>query len=181
MIRRYDFACPACNQQTLNHLCEPDEMPVCAKCGVVMARLWTETPATIDDTLPGGARWIENLGHDPVWVETKTQLKAELDRRGLELRDTRERTAPDATPWATPTRLRAGVEDRHYERLAAWINRNLRRLYGPGAASPDSAVPGPANLVNPERIEEPLSEAEVGLVTTADAWLRAHGLPMLLR
>lgn len=38
----------------------------------------------VDDELPGGARWIENLGPEPVWIETKTQLKQELDARGLE-------------------------------------------------------------------------------------------------
>lgn len=38
----------------------------------------------IDDQLPGGPQWIENLGHAPVWVEDKTQLKKELDKRQLE-------------------------------------------------------------------------------------------------
>lgn len=38
----------------------------------------------IDDQLPGGPQWIEHLGHDPVWVETKSQLKKELDARGLQ-------------------------------------------------------------------------------------------------
>lgn len=43
-----------------------------------------QAQAVIDDQLPGGARFIENLGNEPVWVETKTQLKQELDARGLE-------------------------------------------------------------------------------------------------
>lgn len=40
----------------------------------------------IDDQLEGGPQWIENLGHEPVWVEDKSQLKRELDARGLEQR-----------------------------------------------------------------------------------------------
>jgi len=39
--------------------------------------------AMIDDQLTGGARFIENLGPQPVWVETKSQLRAELAARGL--------------------------------------------------------------------------------------------------
>lgn len=37
----------------------------------------------IDDQLPGGPQWIENAGHDPLWVETKSDLKKELDKRNL--------------------------------------------------------------------------------------------------
>lgn len=35
------------------------------------------------DTLPGGARFIENLGPEPIWIETKTQLARECKARGL--------------------------------------------------------------------------------------------------
>jgi hypothetical protein len=38
----------------------------------------------VADTLPGGPRWIENLGHEPVYVETTTQLKRECKARGVE-------------------------------------------------------------------------------------------------
>lgn len=41
------------------------------------------TGDTIQDTLPGGAQWIENLGDQPVWVESKTQLRREAAQRGL--------------------------------------------------------------------------------------------------
>lgn len=39
--------------------------------------------AMIDDQLAGGARYFENLGHEPVYVESKSQLRAELAARGL--------------------------------------------------------------------------------------------------
>jgi hypothetical protein len=37
----------------------------------------------IDDQLDGGPQWIENLGHTPVWVEDKSQLKREMEKRNL--------------------------------------------------------------------------------------------------
>lgn len=71
----------------------------------------TESPAVIDDVLPGGPRKMHNLGPDPVWVETKTQLALELASRGL-VQDVRDRhAADDKSPWATRTRLRPGAVD----------------------------------------------------------------------
>lgn len=46
----------------------------------------------IDDQLDGGPQWIENLGHDPVWVETKSDLKRELNARNLQPLVKSERT-----------------------------------------------------------------------------------------
>lgn len=71
----------------------------------------TDAPAMIDDVLPGGPRLMHNLGPDPVWVETKTQLALELASRGL-VQDVRDRhAADDKSPWATRTRLRPGAVD----------------------------------------------------------------------
>jgi hypothetical protein len=39
--------------------------------------------SVIDDTIAGGARYFENLGPERVWVESKSQLRAELSARGL--------------------------------------------------------------------------------------------------
>lgn len=41
------------------------------------------TAAVIDDQLPGGPQMLENLGHEPVYVETKSQLRSEMAARGL--------------------------------------------------------------------------------------------------
>ena len=38
----------------------------------------------IDDTVTGGERFFENLGHDRVWIDSKSQLKRELEARGLQ-------------------------------------------------------------------------------------------------
>ena len=51
----------------------------------------------IDDQLPGGPQWIENLDHEPVWVEDKSQLKREMDARNLQMKVATEHT-PSAKP-----------------------------------------------------------------------------------
>jgi hypothetical protein len=38
----------------------------------------------ISDALPGGPQTLENLGDRPVYVETKSQLRAELAARNLQ-------------------------------------------------------------------------------------------------
>ena len=64
----------------------------CEKCGAtVQPGEWPWCPhgfperplAVIDDSIIGGARMFENLGHEPVWIETKSQLRAELKARNL--------------------------------------------------------------------------------------------------
>lgn len=35
----------------------------------------------IDDTLEGGARFFETLGHTPVWIESKSQWRREVAKR----------------------------------------------------------------------------------------------------
>ena len=55
-------------------------------CGGKNTHGYPERPggaAMIDDTVPGGARYFENLGEQPVWVSSKSQLRDELRARGL--------------------------------------------------------------------------------------------------
>ena len=65
----------------------------------------------IDDTLPGGARWMHNLGDKPVWVETKTQYSRELSSRGLVQAERNTYNKSDKSPYATRTCLRIGQHD----------------------------------------------------------------------
>ncbi len=39
--------------------------------------------AFISDELPGGPRMLENLGHEKVYIRSKSHLQAELKARGL--------------------------------------------------------------------------------------------------
>lgn len=65
----------------------------------------------IDDTLTGGARWMHNLGDQPVYVETKSQYRAELKSRGLVPAERANYSKDDKSPYATRTRLRPGQRD----------------------------------------------------------------------
>lgn len=37
----------------------------------------------IDDTLEGGARFFDTMGHEPVWIESKSQWRREVAARNL--------------------------------------------------------------------------------------------------
>ena len=39
--------------------------------------------SVINDELEGGARWFEHMGHDPVFIESKSQWKREVAARNL--------------------------------------------------------------------------------------------------
>lgn len=117
----------------------------------------------IDDTLPGGPRWMDNLGHEPVWVETRTQLKRLLAERGLKLRETNNYNRKDQSPWATPTRLRSGVEITPY-------------LYGLASEVTRPRVP----LVRP-RAEETLLAGDVRAIQDLEAAVTALGYRLGIR
>lgn len=77
---------------------------VCEQCDAVISRLaWDYQPAptcgqhgamvedgaqrvsshgVVDDTIIGG-RWCETLGHEPVWIESNSQLRREAEKRNL--------------------------------------------------------------------------------------------------
>lgn len=80
------LACSTNADHRWEQLVGPGKDPVCPVCGGVGIRpdpAAPNSPTVIDDQLEGGAQWIHNLGHDPVWVETKTQLAQEQKARGL--------------------------------------------------------------------------------------------------
>ncbi len=94
-------------------------MSVCDKCGAtVQIGEFPFCPhgpvgkgGVIDDTLPGGARWMHNLGDQPIFVETKTQYNAELKARGLVQAECNSYNKDDKSPYASRTRLRPGQRD----------------------------------------------------------------------
>jgi hypothetical protein len=70
---------------------------VCDDCGqIIGVGEWPWCPhgiperpggtAMIDDQVSGGPRLFENLGHEPVYVESKSQLRDEMRARGLQHR-----------------------------------------------------------------------------------------------
>ena len=80
----YDLECPACGLIQRDQLLRREDHPPCPQDGTLMRYRWDVFPGVIDDQLPGGPQWIENLGHRPVYVETKSQLRDEAAARGLQ-------------------------------------------------------------------------------------------------
>lgn len=107
---------------------------ICETCGAELrVAMWPFCPhgmpsgAVIDDALDGGPRFFEHLDHQPVWVETKTQLQQELDKRGLRLTD----------HWAGPS-------DKHLTNWAAGIDAKTlddkRVLLSRGSRQADESI-----------------------------------------
>lgn len=65
----------------------------------------------IDDTLPGGGRYLHNVSDQPVWCSTKSEYKKLLKAHGLEQRERSTYNRDDKSPWATESRLRPGQRD----------------------------------------------------------------------
>ncbi len=108
---RHDHECRGC-RKVFEQVVRWDERTVACACGQPADRVYRANSASVqDDTLTGGARWMHNLGHEPVWVETKTQLRQEMAARGLVPAERNNYNRADQTPWATRTRLRPGARD----------------------------------------------------------------------
>lgn len=89
-----------------------DAYVIAADCGELADRIYVGAGSNvIDDTLPGGPRWMHNLGDKPVWVETRSQYKEELTKRGLVQAERKTYNSDDRSPYATRTRLRPGARD----------------------------------------------------------------------
>ncbi len=79
---RHDIRCVTCGLEAEVWV-QPYECPPCARCGQGTERIWKRTADVRDDTWPEG-KTFENLGHEPVTVYSRSELKLELKKRGLE-------------------------------------------------------------------------------------------------
>ena len=80
---RYDQRCCVCAWAD-EIVARPHEAPPCPACGGVTERYYpigaTTSGVVPDEFTP---RWIENLGDRPVYVTSRSDLKREMDARGL--------------------------------------------------------------------------------------------------
>lgn len=81
----YDRACRSCGwcrDDCFEHANQ--SALACPTCGGATVRVFqgTRTATVIGDEIPGGLT-LENLGHEPVTVHSRTELKREMDARGL--------------------------------------------------------------------------------------------------
>ena len=168
----YDQRCTVCAWQG-EVLTTENMNPPCPTCGQATERAWKASPKMQDDTLPGGPRWHDNLGPKPIWIETKTQFQRELDARGLRVKESPNRRRWDQSPWASPFRLKAGIEDAYLIGLARQM-------------AAEAHSPSPVSVSLPEpflvggRLDRPLAARDVQTIVTGEMALRAHGLQMVL-
>lgn len=81
MLKKYDQSCLAC--AWIGEISvEPGTNPACPQCGSVTERIYLSGYGVIPDEIPGGLV-VENLGHRPVKVYSKSELKFEAEKRGL--------------------------------------------------------------------------------------------------
>ena len=107
---RHDYLCQVCG--AVFELVQPwDQHRTLCRCGGAADRVYRLSQHVIDDTLPGGPRWMHNLGDTPIWVETKTELRQIMTERGLVPAERATYNKQDQTPWATKHRLRPGERD----------------------------------------------------------------------
>lgn len=108
---------------------------ICETCGVELKVAdWPFCPhgvssgaAVIGDEFPGGGgRWIENLDHDPVWCQTKSDLKREMDQRNLRHPDRHVPGDTQLTNWAL------GIDPYTLAAATALVSR--------GAEKPEPAI-----------------------------------------
>ena len=81
---RFDQKCLACDWSA-EIVVAPREMPPCPRCGGKTERYYPigGTRYVVGDEFVGG-KWIENIDVRPIWVESKSQLRREMAKRGLE-------------------------------------------------------------------------------------------------
>lgn len=72
-------------------------LATCEKCGeAIEVGEWPFCPhgfpngSVIDDQLEGGPRVFEHLGHEGVYIESKSQWRREMEVRGLVCKDTHD-------------------------------------------------------------------------------------------
>lgn len=84
---RFDQHCQSCTW-TGEVIVKPFEHPPCPACGGQTERYYPiggQANGVIGDEFVGG-KWIENLGHEPVFIESRSHLKREMAARNLEHR-----------------------------------------------------------------------------------------------
>ena len=82
----WDLNCPTCGYQKADVFVRLSEGPSLCPDGHECERVifpGSSGPTMIPDTIPGG-RIVENLGHHPVKIESRSHLKRELQARGLQ-------------------------------------------------------------------------------------------------
>ena len=86
IFKQRGFVCTACHAYHQG-LYWDDQTPASCACA---EGVWepgylrsVNGPAVVDDQIEGGPRLFDTMGHEPVWIESKSQWKAEVAAREL--------------------------------------------------------------------------------------------------
>lgn len=81
----FDVKCTVCEWQRENVFEHVGKPCVCGQCGQPTEHVWRSASFAVhgDDQFIGG-KTFENLGHEPVTVYSRAELKREMDARGLQ-------------------------------------------------------------------------------------------------
>jgi hypothetical protein len=85
IFKEWSYECTACGEKQKHLHWSVDAPPLCA-CGGRLGPysvVATRNRGVIDDQIEGGPRFFETMGHEPVWIESKSQWKREVDKRQL--------------------------------------------------------------------------------------------------
>ena len=85
IFKEWSYECEACGAKPKRMHWDTDPIPAC-DCGgtlhpysVVLSR----NRGVIDDSIEGGPRVFETMGHEGVYIESKSQWRREMEKRGL--------------------------------------------------------------------------------------------------
>lgn len=78
----YDYRCSVGHEfDSFQRIGDPN--PPCRVCGAGTEKFLLRAPGVVADSVPGGFV-VENIGHRPMKFESKSEMKRELEKRGLE-------------------------------------------------------------------------------------------------
>jgi hypothetical protein len=83
-FKRRVWHCTQCDHDAVAFAWDYDPKPICPEHHTPMEEdggYHAAAPGVIQDSFT--PHWCETLGHEPVWVESKSQLKREADKRNL--------------------------------------------------------------------------------------------------
>jgi hypothetical protein len=85
IFKEWSYECTACGEKQKHLHWSVDAPPLCACGGTLAPYSLAAAPnrGVIDDQIEGGPRFFETLGHEPVWIESKSQWRREVDKRQL--------------------------------------------------------------------------------------------------
>ena len=86
IFKAWHYECRSCGEKQQHLHWSVDAPPLCACGGTLEPYSVVATPnrGVIDDQIEGGPRVFETMGHEGVYIESKSQWRREVAKRNLE-------------------------------------------------------------------------------------------------